>query len=257
MKNKFIIDNNMLKIIAVITMTIDHISYKIIYGLYMVGKPSVFINGVNVLSEPSNLTMKLLDLYELGRFIGRLSFPIFAYLMVEGFVYTKSRKLYLKRLIFIALISEIPFDLFTFDRAIDWEGQNVIWLFVISFITLEFLDYLRRLKFSKVELIIKQLMIVILSTIIAYFFNIGYSIGGIFLITTLYLFKENLVLCVLGVISSIFLITLTFGWTQLFSLIAFIIIYFSNGKKSNINKYFFYIYYPSHLLILWLVSNVF
>lgn len=64
--------------------------------------------------------------------IGRLSFPIFAFLIVEGYFHTKNLKKYVIRILLFALLSEIPFNLMTGGRIFYPVHQNVLWTFLIS-----------------------------------------------------------------------------------------------------------------------------
>ena len=88
-----------LKIIAIITMIIDHIGY-------------VFL--------PVGTAY-----YDIARAIGRISFPIFCFLIVQGFFHTRSHINYLIRLLIFALLSEIPFDLAFHKTLFYWNSQNV------------------------------------------------------------------------------------------------------------------------------------
>ena len=96
-----------LKIIAIVAMLIDHIG-------------AFFFQQLQIL-----------------RFIGRLTFPIMAYFIGEGFYYTRNYKKYLGTMIVFALISELAFDLALFGRVVDFGYQNVLWTFVLSLIALK------------------------------------------------------------------------------------------------------------------------
>ena len=93
-----------LKLIACLTMLIDHIGYAIVYPMYLRAQ----VTGGLELTENAQL---LYTLYLVMKSIGRLSFPIFCFLLVEGVRHTRSRKKYGLRLLFAALLSEIPFNL--------------------------------------------------------------------------------------------------------------------------------------------------
>ena len=93
-----------LKVFAVITMLIDHIGVGIIS--YVMLKD----NYALLYSDPIKYA-KLNNLYLICRTIGRSAFPIFCFLLAEGFVHTKSRIRYVLNLIVFGLISELPFDL--------------------------------------------------------------------------------------------------------------------------------------------------
>ena len=64
--------------------------------------------------------------------IGRIAFPIFAFMTVEGFFHTKNLGKYVKRLLFFALVSEIPFNLVAGGSFFYPVHQNVLWTFLIG-----------------------------------------------------------------------------------------------------------------------------
>ena len=76
--------------------------------------------------------------------LGRLAFPIFAFLLAEGFRQTKNRKNYLLRLFFWALVSEIPFNLMYSGQVFYPVHQNVLWIFCLSLLLLWGMDWLRQ-----------------------------------------------------------------------------------------------------------------
>ena len=104
-----------LKIIAMVTMFIDHLFASCIdpYGVDVWNISRHIVPGTGT------------TLYWIGRMIGRIAFPIFCFQIVEGVRYTKNWKRYMARLALLALISEIPFDLALKNFQIDMSSQNV------------------------------------------------------------------------------------------------------------------------------------
>ena len=114
--NKKILSQETLKIIACVTMLIDHIG-------------AVFV--------PS---MGNYYVYYGMRIIGRLAFPIYCFLLVEGAIHTSNRMKYAKRLLIFAFISEIPFDLAFFNHFVALEHQNVFFTLFLGLVCIMILE---------------------------------------------------------------------------------------------------------------------
>jgi len=108
------ISQEALKLIACVTMLIDHIGAALVV-------PTEAIYHANV---ELYTTMAWINL--VMRCIGRIAFPIFCFLLVEGVCHTRNPKKYLLRLAIGMVLSEIPFDLAFFRDGISWEHQNVM-----------------------------------------------------------------------------------------------------------------------------------
>lgn len=98
---------------AYITMFIDHFAAIIL------------VEAIRKRSVAGYETDELWEIYSVGRAIGRIAFVLFAYLCVEGFTHTRSRRNYLLRLGGFAFVSEAPFDLAFSGRVVDHESQNI------------------------------------------------------------------------------------------------------------------------------------
>lgn len=215
-----------LKLIAIITMTIDHIG--IVFGT---------------------------SFYNLLRAVGRLSFPIFAFLLTEGYVHTKSFSKYFLRLLVLAVISEIIYDYVFFGSFIYRGANNIFFTLALGLLTLFLLDksegLIKRYFKDKVDLFIilpiTYLLIIVIMGLMGEFLNFSYGMLGILVISFFYLFKDNFPLVVISVSLS----TLILGeGMQYFSLFSLILIYFYNKKLGMKCKLFFYLYYPLHILVL-------
>ena len=215
-----------LKLIAIITMTIDHIG--VVFGT---------------------------PFYNFLRAVGRISFPIFAFLLTEGYVHTKSFSKYFLRLLVLAVISEIIYDYVFFGSFIYSDANNIFFTLALGLLTLFLLDKSRCLikKYfkDKLDLVIilpiTYLLIVVIMGLIGEFLNFSYGMLGILVISFFYLFKNNFPFVVISVMLS----TLILGeGMQYFSLFSLILIYFYNKKLGKKCKMFFYLYYPLHILAL-------
>lgn len=246
-----------LKIIAVITMVIDHsalIAYK--------------------------LTNSEVIFY-VFKAIGRLSFPLFCFILVEGFIYTKSRIKHLVLLVIFTLISEPAFDFFKMaskksfvlfkTNIINFDFQSVILSLLIGFLTIWLIDTIREKIPEKDEgiIILKYLLYIIIfaaAGFIALKSRCDYSYKAIVLIVGFYFTREHIVKQTFVMLfANVVLANIIFRhgmflyskepqiqWVAMLSLIP---IYLYNGKVGNKKmKYAFYIFYPAHLAILALIS---
>lgn len=188
--------------------------------------------------------------------IGRFAFPVFAFQSTEGYIHTKNFRKYMIRLIIFACISQIPFMLFLsiFSNTI---YLNVLFTFVLGLFAIYLYD-----KSSNKFL---GFIFVIIIELIAHFIKVDYGIYGIGLMFVFYVFKNKKHIMIP---IAIFLTILQYGFYIIkypsliviyllyiiFTCLAFIFIAFYNKKEGKKVKYLFYIFYPTHLLILYLVS---
>lgn len=229
------INANTLKMIAVITMLIDHLGATLVWA-YM-------------LTLEGELRQDWYTVYYIMRKIGRLAFPIYCFFIVEGLEHTRNVKKYIARLLAFALISEIPFD-YAIAGECTMAYQNVFFTLAIGLLCIWGIKEIEiRVSDKNKQILMKTLMIV-LGTCAANFMNTDYSGFGVFMIVLLYLFKEKRsIQCIVGAIG--------FAW-ELTAPISFLLLYFYNGEKGKkINKYFFYGFYPLHLAVLAVLKIVF
>lgn len=220
-----------LKYIAVLSMLIDHFaaSFFIIYTSYY-DKCEDFRWADQI--------------YLLLRGIGRSAFPIFCFVLVEGFLHTKSRIKYMLRLMLFAILSELPFDLALQDSYWEIGSQNVFWTLLIGFLVLWAIEKLRSMhQYDVVFRYSASFVVGMVAMLFAELLKTDYSAFGVLLIWVLYELRESrLSACVAGYLCLI--------W-EAWCFPAFLFIYFYNGERGKGLKYFFYSFYPLHLLVLY------
>lgn len=243
-----------LKVIAVITMLIDHTAATILEQMLMQLPEWGPIDNAN--------WEQWYVLYLILRGIGRMAFPIYCYLLVEGFTHTRSKAKYALRLFVFALISEVPFDLALNGTAFDMSYNNVFFTLLIGLLTITAADYIRekltvrtdgdeRVIWKDVLRIVLTMAVLLAGGAMAELvLRCDYGACGVLAIFALYVFRERrvmgfaLAVAILGVLSS----TLEFA-----ALLMLIPIHYYDGTRGRQVKYFFYAFYPVHLFALALI----
>ncbi len=230
-----------LKIIAIITMLCDHT------GDAIYGHLTVF------------------------NIIGRIAFPIFAFQLTVGYKNTSNLKKYALRLVYFALISQVPFSILFYILTDSFFSLNIFFTLALGLLAIFIYDKVsdKVLKYSSIAIIL----------VVAELLRVDYKAWGVFLILFIYLFcpsinkdvskKRNIInhfVFILGFLALCFIrfysqiTTSPINWwlpLVLFTYLPFIFMLLYNGKKGPSLKYFFYIFYPLHLLILDYISLIF
>ena len=218
--------NSTLKMIALVTMLIDHI-------------------GACIFTDQ--------DIY---RVIGRIAFPIYVFLLVEGYHKTRDVKKYILRLLIFALVSEIPFDLGRKGVLFEWGHQNVFLTLALGLILIWCTDTID--KSSKVQPELRpvfHVLILVAIMVASHLLRTDYVSCGITVIYIFYRFRSDDIrqeLIKYALAAATFF--LYYGWAEMPCVMAFPLIHFYNGKRGMKLKYAFYVFYPAHFLCIWLVK---
>ena len=225
--NKYeILSGSMLKTIALISMLIDHTAVALLSS-----------TAINVLS----IGPLTISLYTVMRKIGRVAFPIYCFLLVEGYRYTRSFKKYASGIFVFALISEIPWNLVHVNRVFNIFSQNVFFTLFLGLLGIYVIDRVDDLR--------KKGLALIALLFVSIIFHADYGSTGFLFIILLFILKDSRLYqaiasaCILG----------------LFAACAFIPISLYNGERGYIkgkSKYIFYMIYPLHLMVLWCLQII-
>ncbi|MBQ6464940.1 MAG: TraX protein [Oscillospiraceae bacterium] len=218
-----ILDGTTLKLIAMISMVLDHVG-------------DMFFPGVMWL-----------------RMIGRLAMPIFSFCIAEGFAHTRDRKKYLLRMGVFALISEIPFDL-AFEGKVGFTHQNIMLTFFLSIAALMLSDRIRGEKAAEAKHIpigktILGVLAVAAAAVAALLLRADYTVFAVVAVFLFYVFRRRHPLIRSGAGVAFLALTRTMGYYCATGL-SFIPLALYNGKKGKGLKWLFYVFYPGHLLLL-------
>ena len=206
-----------------------------------------------------HLQLTLLPDLPILRCVGRLAFPLFAFMAVEGYLHTRSLKKYLLRLLMLAVISEIPFDLLVSGSVFDPMHQNVIWTIILGLCCIR--------AFENISADLKKMLsavVIIASLAAAIIARVDYSSAGVLTLLAFYAFRGNTVRCRLMQLLSLAFINLVLlggiGFAfpyQALAVLSLPIIWLYDGSQGPHNGFIKaanYLFYPAHMLILALFS---
>lgn len=234
MKAKFGLSGSTLKWAAIVCMMLDHVGASILEVSMM------NIWGNSPLGDFFSLQWEELYIFDrILRYIGRPAFPIFCFLLVEGFEHTRDVKKYALRLGIFALVSEIPFDLALYLEPVCGKSQNVFFTLLIGVLSIWFI---REAK----DTIPARLLGLAGGAILAEVLGTDYGSFGVGFIILLYILRKNRMWqCLLGALCCLWEYTAP---------LAFVLIALYNGQRGKQHKWFFYWFYPVHLLLYYMVG---
>ena len=217
------------KIIAMITMFLDHLGYAINDGHF-----SYF------------------------NYIGRIAFPIFAFQISEGYIHTQNLKKYFLRLFLFAFISQIPYMIFTSIIPDYGFGLNILFTLFLGLTSIFIYD---KCKYKSIGILASVII-----GLIAQYSCCDYGIYGIAIIMIFYIFKNNYInasISFLIATSIRYIISIIkngydirYIYLLVCTCISTILLSLYNGKKGKNTKYLLYIFYPVHLLVIYAIFRI-
>lgn len=201
----------------------------------------------HALATDSHL-MVLAGIGSVMEIIGGLAVPVFAFLLVEGFMRTSSYRKYLFFMVVFALLSEIPYDLANSQRFFDWSSQNALVTMCISLLMLYFIKMFQAHK--GVLYVALRCIIVLCAVAWVTILRAQYGLCIVLLAAVFYIFyTRNVLKIVLGILFSLLYVT---------GPLSFYVIWCYNEKRQDkVSKYVYYIIYPLHLLVLGVIGKYF
>lgn len=214
-----------LKIIACVTMLIDHFGILVHYNIWL-------------------------------RVIGRLAFPIYCFLISEGIRHTRDPKKYFGRLLLMALVTEPVYDLVLYPYDGLWAHQNVLWTLALGAVMLECIRRAANQPW--------RYLIVIPFALAAECIHCSYGGAGVLMIALFGLVRDIPwqkaawlvgLLWINGILPSVGVEVFGLNISvQLFATFALVPIFLYSGEKRTKSKalsWAFYLFYPVHLLVLY------
>lgn len=231
-----------LKLIAAVTMLIDHIGVTLVWNLLDMTNPLLF------------------TLYECIRLVGRMSFPLYCFLIVEGFLHTRSVPRYAGRLLVFAVISEIPYDMAINLRLWARHDSNVFFTLLIGLLLLWGISYVEKFYVFWREKELDVFIGTVCTGVLALLLMIpafaiaqkgvcsDYGMAGVLAIVLMYLFRNYRLL---GFGFAVMLLGILTSNTEYAALLMLYPVYYYDGTRGRDTwRYVFYGFYPVHLLVL-------
>lgn len=240
------IPGSTLKIVAIVCMFIDHFA-AIILNDYVITLLSQSNYDTNLIThEPVYIIMMVM------RCIGRLGFPLFCFLLIEGFTHTRNKVKYASRLFLFALISEIPFDYAFNGKILEFGYQNVFFTLFIGLITLMAYEQIEiKLHDKKIPCMLLQFLVIVCGVLLGELLITDYSAFGVITIVVMYYFHKDKRIETLAGCAALTVM----NFIEVFAFAIYPLTSRYNGQRGLNMKYFFYAFYPAHILLLALISQ--
>ncbi len=301
-----------IKVIAIVTMFIDHCGAVFVERRLSLIKETV----PNYEGDPTYVALNITD--GIMRSIGRIAFPLFIFLLIQGFMHTRNRLKYAIRLGLFALISEVPFDMAFRNTYFTMSYQNVFFTLFLGFLFMCVADFIYKKHiapwlgyvsivlnsvfigffcvmivntigytkfnttpfadlgvivaiavFAAITVIVEILvcrkkpfeelsrLAVSMTVLILFMFAAGllatdYNVGGVLAIAVAYACRESKTKTIVGAVITL---ALTCGFIEAVAIVDYFIVAKYNGERGKSMKYFFYAFYPCHLLIIALIAK--
>ena len=301
-----------IKVIAIVTMLIDHC------GAVFVERELALIKATvpNYEGDPTYVALNITD--GIMRSIGRIAFPLFIFLLIQGFMHTRNRLKYAIRLGLFALISEVPFDMAFRNTYFTMSYQNVFFTLFLGFLFMCVADFIykkhiapwlgyvgivlnsvfigffcvmivntigytkfnttpfanlgalvavavfaaitviveilvcRKKPFEELSRLALSITVLILLMFVAGLLYTDYNVGGVLAIAVAYACRESKTKTIVGAVITL---ALTCGFIEAVAIVDYFIVAKYNGERGKSMKYFFYAFYPCHLLIIALIAK--
>lgn len=222
-----------LRIIAMISMVLDHTYKYIIY-------PSGIVNDLPLFQR----------FFEIS---GRLAFPLFSFFLVEGFLHTSDVNKYLKRLVIWAFITEIPMNVLMTGQIFYVSRQSILFTFVIALLMLKGIKQIEEVgekqEVQKHFWLLMELLVVLFSGFMAEILMTDYGAVVVFLVYFYYAFRDRLWVVAL-------LAYFIFSAYNIWGIISIVMIQFYNDERGKQYPLFNYGFYPGHMIMIYLSTLI-
>ena len=226
-----VLSGSALKLIACISMLSDHLAKFWFYRFTWANVVWFSVAG------------KSLSMLQIMQMFGRFAFPIFVFLLIEGFEHTGNRKKYGISLMVLAILSEIPFNLMS-GNALLFEKQNVMFTLLLGYLAMCSLEYFKGKPIINIVLLLVMFLV-------SRFMHADYQTAGFIFILLMYVLrKERVVQCIASpiILSMKLMVFLSLLLTCMY-----------NGKRGFVKtpflKYCFYAFYPVHMLLIYFLAR--